>query len=138
MKVTEQAIHVMNALTGKPALLVAEITALLPEIIQAVEESGWIKIDDDNQPPNDTLVRIWNETFKQEMTGKYIARFSISTADAPFEGDTEYNEEDDENYWPEGWYVFCDHAGMDYVYGHCLDEITHYKLLVRPSFLKEA
>ena len=136
--VTRQAVYVMNSLSGHPVWLVAEITKLLPQIIQAVEESGWIKIDDDNKPPNNELVRIWNEAFKQEMTGKYIARFSVSAIDAPFEGDTEYNEEDDESYWPEGWYVFCEHAGLDYVYGHCLDEITHYKPLVQPSFLKEA
>lgn len=136
MKVNEQAIHVINSLSGKPSELVAEITAILPELITAVEESGWIKIDEDHQPPNDQLVRIWNETFKQEMTGKYIHRFSVCTDDANFEGDTELDEETDLTYWPEGWYVFCDHAGTDYMYGLCLDNITHYKPLVQPSFLK--
>lgn len=135
--VTKQAVHVINSLSGQPAWLVAEITKLLPDLIQAVEESGWIKIDDDNQPPNDVLVRIWNESFKQEMTGKYIHRFSLCTEDVLFEGDADYNEDDDRYYHPEGWYVFCEHVGMDYVYGHCLDEITHYKPLVAPAFLGE-
>ncbi|MEG0832217.1 MAG: hypothetical protein RSF75_07685 [Acidaminococcaceae bacterium] len=40
MKVTEQALHVINSLSGKPSELVAEITAILPELIKAVEESG--------------------------------------------------------------------------------------------------
>ena len=136
MKVTEQALHVINSLSGKPSELVAEITAILPELIKAVEESGWIKIEGHVQPPQNMLVRIWNDTFKQEMTGKYIHRFSVCTDDANFEGDTEYDEESDSTYWPEGWYVFCEHAGMEYVYGLCLDNITHYKPLVQPSFLK--
>lgn len=133
---TEQEIYVLNALTGKPAVDVTKIAYLLPDLIKAVEESGWIKIDEDHQPPNDELVRIWNETFKQEMTGKYIHRFSVCTDDADFDGDTEYDEESDSTYWPEGWYVFCEHAGTDYAYGLCLDNITHYKPLVQPSFLK--
>ena len=133
---TEQEIYVLNALSGKPAADVTKIAYLIPDLIKAVEESGWIKIDEDHQPPNNELVRIWNDTFKQEMTGKYIHRFSVCTDDANFEGDTEYDEESDSTYWPEGWYVFCEHAGMEYVYGLCLDNITHYKPLVQPSFLK--
>ena len=132
---TEQEIYVINALSGKPMTDVTKIAYLLPDLIKAVEESGWIKIEDDNLPPNDVLVRIWNETFKQEMSGKYIHQYSVRTEDAPFEGDTEYNEEEDETYWPAGWYVFCEHVGMDYAYGLCLDEITHYKLIVTPSFV---
>jgi len=132
---TNQEIYVINSLSGKPLELVAQITAIVPDLIQAVEESGWIKIDDEHQPPTNQLVRIWNETFMQEMVGKYIAPFSVCTIDEPFNGDTEYDEETDQNYWPSGWYVFCEHAGTDFVYGHCLDIITHYKPLVRPSFL---
>ena len=132
---TEQELHVINSLKGKPADFVAQVMAIIPDLIQSVEESGWIKINDENQPPNGELVRIWNETFQQEMIGKYIHHFSVSTVDEPFEGDTEYDEETDQNYWPSGWYVFCEHAGLDFVYWHCLDIITHYKPLVRPSFL---
>lgn len=133
---TEQEIYVLNALSGKPAVDVTKIAYLIPDLIKAVEESGWIKIDEDHQPPKDQLVRIWNDAYKEEMTGKYIPRFWVNTEDQPFEGDTEYNEESDSTYWPEGWYVFCEHAGMEYVYGLCLDNITHYKPLVQPSFLK--
>lgn len=132
---TNQEIYVINSLSGKPLELVAQITAIVPDLIQAVEESGWINIDENILPPNGELVRIWNETFQQEMIGKYIHPFSVSTVDERFEGDTEYDEETDQNYWPSGWYVFCEHAGTDFVYGHCLDIITHYKPLVRPSFL---
>lgn len=131
---TEQEIYVINSLSGKPMADVIKIGHLLPDLIRAVEESGWIKIEDDNQPPNDVLVRTWNKTFNQEMTGKYIHKFSVNTQDAPFEGDTEYNEEDDETYWPEGWYIFCDHT-IGFVYGLCLDEITHFKHIVAPSFI---
>ena len=134
---TEQELHVINSLKGKPADFVALVMAIIPDLIQAVEESGWIKINDENQPPNGELVRIWNETFQQEMIGKYIHHFSVvSTVDEPFEGDTEYDEETDQNYWPSGWYVFCEHAGLDFVYGHCLDIITHYKPLTEPLFIK--
>lgn len=133
---TEQEIYVLNALSGKPAADVTKIAYLIPDLIKAVEESGWIKIDEDHQPPKNELVRIWNDAFKEEMTGKYIPRFWVNTEDQPFEGDTEYDEESDSTYWPEGWYVFCEHAGMEYVYGLCLDNITHYKPLVQPSFLK--
>ncbi len=133
---TNQEIYVINSLTGKPAELVAQIMALIPELIQAVEESGWIEIDDEHQPPACERVLIWNETFKQELVGRYVPPFSVCIEDEPFEGDTEYDEETDKQYWPEGWYVFCEHAGLDYVYGHCLDIITHYKPLVTPSFLK--
>ena len=133
---TEQEIYVLNALSGKPAADVTKIAYLIPDLIKAVEESGWIKIDEDHQPPSNELVRIWNEAYKEEMTGKYIPRFCVNTEDQPFEGDTEYDEESDSTYWPEGWYVFCEHAGMEYVYGLCLDNITHYKPLVQPSFLK--
>ena len=133
---TEQEIYVLNALSGKPAADVTKIAYLIPDLIKAVEESGWIKIDEDHQPPNNELVRIWNDAYKEEMTGKYIPRFWVNTEDQPFEGDTEYDEESDSTYWPEGWYVFCEHAGMEYVYGLCLDNITHYKPLVQPSFLK--
>ena len=133
---TEQELHVINSLNGKPADFVAQVMAIIPDLIQSVEESGWIKINDENQPPNGELVRIWNETFQQEMIGKYIHHFSVSTVDEPFEGDTEYDEETDQNYWPSGWYVFCEHAGLDFVYGHCLDIITHYKPLTEPLFIK--
>ena len=133
---TEQEIYVLNALSGKPAADVTKIAYLIPDLIKAVEESGWIKIDEDHQPPKNELVRIWNDAYKEEMTGKYIPRFWVNTEDQPFEGDTEYDEESDSTYWPEGWYVFCEHAGMEYVYGLCLDNITHYKPLVQPSFLK--
>ena len=132
---TNQEIYVINSLSGKPLELVAQITEIVPDLIQAVEESGWIKINDEHQPPQDQLIRIWNDTFQQEMVGKYIGEFTVCADDAPFEGDTEYDEETDQNYWPSGWYVFCEHAGTDFVYGHCLDIITHYKPLVRPSFL---
>lgn len=132
---TNQEIYVINSLSGKPADFVAQVMAIIPDLIQAVEESGWIKIDDEHQPPTNQLVRIWNETFMQEMVGKYIGEFTVCVDDAPFAGDTEYDEETDQNYWPSGWYVFCEHAGTDFVYGHCLDIITHYKPLVRPSFL---
>lgn len=131
---TNQEIHVINSLTGKPLLFVAEVTAIIPELIKAVEESGWIKIDDENQPPQDQAVRIWNETFQLEMVGNYIHPFSVSVDDAPFEGDTEYDEETDKSYWPSGWYIYADHCAP-FTYGHCLDIITHYKPLVRPSFL---
>lgn len=131
---TEQELHVINSLKGKPADFVAQVMAIIPDLIQSVEESGWIKIDDENQPPQDQLVRIWNETFQQEMVGKYIHPFSVSVDDAPFEGDTEYDEETDQSYWPSGWYLFSDHAA-GVTYSHCLDIITHYKPLVRPSFL---
>lgn len=134
---TEQEIYVINSLSGKPMADVIMIGHLLPDLIKAVEESGWIKIEDDNQPPNDVLVRVWNKTFNQEISGKYIRQYSVNTQDAHFEGDTEYNEEDDETYWPEGWYVFCEHAGVDYAYGLCLDEITHFKYIVAPSFISE-
>ena len=133
---TEQEIYVLNALSGKPMTDVTKIAYLIPDLIKAVEESGWIKIDEDHQPPNNELVRIWNDAYKEEMTGKYIHRFSVCTDDANFEGDTEYDEESDSTYWPEGWYVFCEHVAMEYVYGLCLDNITHYKPLVQPSFLK--
>lgn len=133
---TEQEIYVLNALSGKPAADVTKIAYLIPDLIKAVEESGWIKIDENHQPPKNELVRIWNDAYKEEMTGKYIPRFWVNTEDQPFEGDTEYDEESDSTYWPEGWYVFCEHAGMEYVYGLCLDNITHYKPLVQPSFLK--
>ena len=133
---TEQEIYVLNALSGKPAADVTKIAYLIPDLIKAVEESGWIKIDEDHQPPKNELVRIWNDAYKEEMTGKYIPRFWVNTEDQPFDGDTEYDEESDSTYWPEGWYVFCEHAGMEYVYGLCLDNITHYKPLVQPSFLK--
>ena len=133
---TEQEIYVLNALSGKPAADVTKIAYLIPDLIKAVEESGWMKIDEDHQPPNNELVRIWNDAYKEEMTGKYIPRFRVNTEDQHFEGDTEYDEESDSTYWPEGWYVFCEHAGMEYVYGLCLDNITHYKPLVQPSFLK--
>ena len=133
---TEQELHVINSLKGKPADFVAQVMAIIPDLIQSVEESGWIKINDENQPPNGELVRIWNETFQQEMIGKYIHPFSVSTVDEQFEGDTEYDEETDQNYWPSGWYVFCEHAGLDFVYGHCLDIITHYKPLTEPLFIK--
>lgn len=112
---TEQEIYVLNALSGKPAADVTKIAYLIPDLIKAVEESGWIKIDEDHQPPNNELVRIWNDAYKEEMTGKYIPRFSVNTEDQYFEGDTEYDEESDSTYWPEGWYVFCEHAGMEYV-----------------------
>ena len=133
---TEQEIYVLNALSGKPAADVTKIAYLIPDLIKAVEESGWIKIDEDHQPPKNELVRIWNDAYKEEMTGKYIPRFWVNTEDQPFEGDTEYDEESDSTYWPEGWYVFCEHVAIEYVYGLCLDNITHYKPLVQPSFLK--
>ena len=85
---TEQEIYVLNALSGKPAADVTKIAYLIPDLIKAVEESGWIKIDEDHQPPKNELVRIWNDAYKEEMTGKYIPRFWVNTEDQPFEGDT--------------------------------------------------
>ena len=136
-KVTKQSMHIMNALTGKPLKEVATVTKHLSEIIKAVEESGWISTDDIAAIPSDQLVRIWNNTHQIELTGKYIHKFSVCTDDARFEGDTEYNEEDDRTYWPEGWYVFCEHVALDYTYGLCLDEITHFKYLVTPDFIQQ-
>lgn len=134
---TEQEIYVLNALSGKPIVDVVRVCYLLPDLIKAVEESGWVKIDDEHQPPVDTLVHIWNESFQQQMVGKYIGHFWLSVQDVPFEGDAEYNEEDDDYYHPEGWYVFCEHAGIEYVYGLCLDNITHFKLITEPAFRLE-
>lgn len=131
---TNQEIYVLNSLSGKPLELVAQITAIIPDLIQSVEESGWVKIDDEHQPPQDQLVRIWNDTFQQEMVGKYIGEFTVCADDALFIGDTEYDEKTDKCYWPEGWYLFSEHA-TDVIYSHCLDIITHFKPLVRPSFL---
>lgn len=131
---TLQHVHVLNSLSGQPMLLVAQIAALLPTIINAVEESGWIKIDEINQPEPNKMYRVWNESFKQEMIAKFIPEFFISTEDEHFEGDTEYNEKDDRNYWPTGWYVFADHVGCDFTYGLCLDVITHFKPVSSPKF----
>lgn len=131
----EQEIYVINSLKGQPTELVANIMAILPGLTQAVEESGWIKIDEDHQPPAHELVRIWNADREEEMIGKYVPRFSICTDDEGFAGDTEYNEADDKTYHPEGWYVFADHWAT-FTYGLILDNITHYKPLVTPSFMK--
>lgn len=133
---TEQETYVINSLKGQPAELVAQIMALVPGLIQAVEESGWLSIDENTLPPNEQLVRIWNADRNEEMVGHYVHPFSICTADREFDGDTEYDEETDLNYWPSGWYVFADHWA-EYTYGLILDNITHYKPLVTPAFLKE-
>lgn len=132
---TEQEVYVINSLTGQNALFVAKVMAVLPLLIQSVEESGWIKIDEDHQPPADTLVRAWNEAFNQEMVAKYIPRYFLSVEDVPFEGDEDYNEDDDRCYHPEGWYVFADHVA-GYTHGLCLDNFTHYKPIASPVFLK--
>lgn len=131
---TEQELHVINSLKGKPADFVAQVMVIIPELIQAVEESGWLNIDENILPPNGELVRIWNADRNEEMIGHYIHPFSVCVDDEGYDGDTEYDEETDKSYWPSGWYIYADHCAP-FTYGHCLDIITHYKPLVRPSFL---
>ena len=132
---TEQEIYVLNALSGKPAVDVTKIAYLIPDLIKAVEESGWLNINENILPPNNQLVRIWNSDRNEEMVGHYIHPFSVCVDDEGFEGDTEYDEKEDKYYWPTGWYIYSDHCAP-FTYCLCLDIITHYKPLVQPSFLK--
>ena len=134
----QQEKYVINSLSGLPVDMVVAVMYQLPALIKAVDESGWVEINEDNPPPANQLVRVWNATFEQEMIAKHIPKFSICTDDAYFEGDTEYNPADEKDYHPVGWYVFCEHVTLSYVYGLCLDNITHFHLLEKPDFVKRA
>lgn len=43
---TQQEIYVSNSLTGEDPLVVAGVISVLPKIIKAVNESGWISVND--------------------------------------------------------------------------------------------
>lgn len=59
----------------------------------------------------------------------WVPKFFKSCDDWDYEGDSEYNEENDTEYWPEGWYEWNNHEEMHW---RISDPVTHWMPLPQP------
>lgn len=96
------------------------------EQLDAVKQIIWISID--NLPESSESVLIICEN-KSQHVAFYVGEKTISTQDQPFEGDTVYDDETDQSYWPEGWYSWEQSAEL---HMQVLAQVTHWQPLPQP------
>lgn len=71
----------------------------------------WISVSDRKPANEQQVLCLFPDRNAKMRVCKRVEAFSISTENQPFEGDAEYSEADDLNYWPAGWYCYED--GME-------------------------
>jgi hypothetical protein len=104
--------------------------SLLESILPLMEEE-WISVKD-RLPEADTPVLIFND--KRILRACYIPKYHINDNDSEYEGDyLDYDEKNDEYYWPEGWYECNYYEEVHFK----IDEVTHWRPLPAPPERKE-
>lgn len=73
--------------------------------VERLNGDKWISVDEKPKEGKPVLICVENE-YKNRfvLRATWIPRYSMTTDDADYEGDADYNEENDHYYWPEGWY----------------------------------
>jgi hypothetical protein len=102
--------------------------AAIPPVPAEIPVSdGWVKCSD--RLPNDhATVLILCENGSQR-TAFWVAERSMSTQNRSFEGDTEYDEETDQSYWPSDWFSYEDGADC---YMAVLTPVIYWMPLPKP------
>lgn len=90
---------------------------------------GWIDITAElPETGKNVFVSFVNECGKQRICkGMYVVRFTIED-DSEYEGETDYNEEEDKYYLPDGWYEVaeCNH---EFEFWPIDGKVTHWMVL---------
>lgn len=98
---------------------------------------SWIKISD-QKPPSNTSVLIRQKTGYKEnsvtVIGKYLEKYQEEAGDCDCWEFCDYHEEQDEYFYPEGWYE-NQWNWDDYASIHINEEITHWMPLPAPPCL---
>ncbi len=114
----------MRGAEGTVDLSIAE------EGVELAVRPDWIRINsNEDLPERHKIVLAFglNEYNKERiLRAIYVAKFSLEDEYDEFSGDSEYSEEKDKYYWPEGWYEFNEHEEIHWLITF---EITHYQHL---------
>lgn len=93
------------------------------------QEIEWISSE--IKPESDKPVLAIIESGKYPVRVMWVKEYSISAEDWEYNGDEDYNEEDDKFYWPEGWYEWNE---MEEVRWMC-KKVSYWKELPNLPFL---
>jgi len=85
----------------------------------------------EQMPDSQHTVLIAVKGNKIPIRAMWVKEFDLSAEDWEYNGDEDYNEEDDKFYWPEGWYEWNE---MEEVHWMC-KEVSHWKELPNLPFL---
>lgn len=87
-----------------------------------------------NLPPADTPVLVWlrskasNTLFWARAC--YVPQFHVEEDEYPFSGECEYNEEEDQYYWPAGWYEWNNEDDTHWL---LTDEVVCWSEIEKPE-----
>ena len=82
----------------------------------------------DRMPPNGTPV-LADTGHKHPIRACWVAKFSEEVGASDFDGDADYNEKEDQYYWPEGWYEWNRHEETHW---RVEETVTHWMQLPLP------
>ena len=83
----------------------------------------WIDARKIKPEPETPVLAVIDKKNPRVVRACWIPANTIDTSYMAFEGDTEYNEDDDTYYWPEGWYEWNEIEEMHWSLG---DGVSHW------------
>jgi len=92
--------------------------------------NNWIKCTD-KMPKKHKLVFAFGINHYQKdriVRAYYVSKYSMSAEYAEYDGDCDYNKDEDEYFWPAGWYECNEVEEINYKVPF---EITHWKPMPR-------
>lgn len=90
---------------------------------------GWVSAEMKPQYHEAVAVFVNGERYKYWARAMWVPKFTRED-NGGYEGESDYNDKDDNYYWPEGWYEW-NHA--DEVHWIFSDVITHWAKMVLPN-----
>lgn len=102
-----------------------------PAIVEALEQR-WILVSE--EPPQAGEPVLATCVNRVPLRAVYVPKHTMSEDEhGEFQGDTDYDESTDQNYWPEGWYEWNQ---FEETHWRISPDPTHYQLLPAPPTTK--
>jgi hypothetical protein len=88
-----------------------------------INTDNWLSAQDCMPTPEHPVLAVYDTKYGRFIVrAMYIPRFHKEDI-GDYEGDCEYDEDNDEYYWPEGWYEWSQEAEINYKLG---EKVTHW------------
>lgn len=123
----EERVKHIAAFTGFPYGLKKDVLDLIAALRSLPAVNGWIPVVERLPEPDKPVLASYklDNGRSWAVRAVYIPKY-WKVDDGSFEGETEYSEEKDETYWPEGWYEFND---FDEAHWLVREMVTHWQPL---------